>query len=314
MFYRRVTMSAAGRRRRLETEHAEVHCRTALNRIETMWFRWTLNPYMGCIHRCTFCYVRGFERRADRDAGAGYGRTVRVKVNVVEVLRAELARRSWRKELVALGTATDPYQPAEGHYRLTRGCLEALLAARTPVSVTTRGPLVLRDVDVLSELARRVPVTVCVSVPTLDPAVVATTEPGTAPPRQRLRAVARLAQAGIRAGVLMAPILPGLSDSPAQLSDVAHAAADAGAAFLGSGSLSLRAGTREHFLEALARDWPELLPRYRRLFAGRSTTPPVAAEPPARLVTRLRDELGIADRRPAGMRPPELPTQLLLAV
>jgi DNA repair photolyase len=300
--------------RRLPTEHVEVHCRSALNRVSSMWFRWSLNPYIGCIHRCTFCYVRAFERRADRDAGAGYGRSVRVKVNVVEVLRAELARRTWRHELVSIGSATDPYQPAEGAYRLTRGCLEAFLARRTPVSITTRGPLIVRDVDVLGELARRVPVTVSVSVPTLDPHVVATTEPGTAPPRQRLRAVERLAGAGIRAGVLMAPILPGISDRPEQLAEVARAAADAGAAFLGAGSLTLKPGTREHFLDAVARDWPELLPRYRRLYDGRISAPRPAADPPLRLVARMRDELGIADRRPAAARPPEPPSQLLLAV
>ena len=300
--------------RRLATEHVEVRCRTALNRVESMWFRWSLNPYIGCIHRCTFCYVRAFERRADRDSGAGYGRTVRVKVNVVEVLRAELARRTWRHELVALGSATDPYQPAEGAYRLTRGCLEAVLAGRTPVSITTRGPLIVRDADLLGELARRVPVTVCVSVPTLDPHVVALTEPGTAPPRQRLRAVARLVGAGVRAGVLMAPILPGISDRREQLTEVASAAADAGAAFLGAGSLTLKPGTREHFLETLERDWPELLPRYRRLYAGRISAPPAAAEPALGLVARLRDDLGIADRRPAEVRPPEQPSQLLLAV
>jgi DNA repair photolyase len=301
-------------RRRLETEHTEVHCRTALNRVDSMWFRWSLNPYIGCIHRCTFCYVRAFERRADRDAGDGYGRTVRVKVNVVEVLRAELARRSWRQELVAIGTATDPYQPAEGRYRLTRGCLEALLAARTPLSVTTRGPLIVRDADLLAELARRVPVTVTVSVPTLDPRVVATTEPGTAPPRQRLRAVKRLVDAGVRAGVLMAPVLPGISDKPEQLSEVAHAAAAAGAAFLAAGSLNLKPGTREHFLEALEHDWPHLLPRYRRLYAGRSSAPREAAEPPISFVAALRDQLEIADRRPAEARPPDPPQQLRLAV
>lgn len=300
--------------RRLPTEHVEVRCRTALNRVESMWFRWSLNPYIGCVHRCTFCYVRAFERRADRDAGSGYGRTVRIKVNIVGVLRAELARRTWRHELVAIGSATDPYQPAEGAYRLTRGCLEAFLASRTPISITTRGPLIVRDVDVLGALARRVPVTVTVSVPTLDPKVVALTEPGTAPPRQRLRAVGRLVGAGIRAGVLMAPILPGISDRPEQLVEVAHAAADAGAAFLAAGSLTLKPGTREHFLEAVERDWPELLPRYLRMYAGRISAPRPVAEAPVQLVARMRDELGIADRRPAEARPPEPPSQLLLAV
>lgn len=305
--------AAPHRPRRLPTDLVEVRCRTALQRVHGMWFAWSLNPYGGCIHRCTFCYVRAFERRADRDWGEGYGRSVQVKVNVEEVLRGELARRSWRRELVAIGSATDPYQPAEGRYRLTRGCLTALLQHRTPVSITTRGPLVIRDLDLLTELARRVPVTVSVSVPTLDPEVVRTTEPGTAPPRQRLRAVSRLSAAGIRAGVLMAPILPGLSDRPEQLAEVARAAADAGAAFLGAGVLTLAPGTREHFLEALRQDHPQLTELYAQLYRGGRRSP---AGPGAGIavstVTGLRDEFGIADRRPAELRPPEAPRQLAL--
>ena len=289
-------------------------CRSALQRVESMWFRWSLNPYVGCVHRCTFCYVRAFERRADRDPGDGYGRTVGVKANVVEVLREELQRRSWHRELVAMGTATDPYQPAEGMYRLTRGCLEALLAARTPVSITTRGPLVVRDIDVLSELARRVPVTVAMSVPTLDPHVVARTEPGTAPPQQRLRALERIVAAGVRGGVLMAPILPGISDRPEQLAAVARAAAASGACFLGAGSLTLGPGTREHFLESVDREWPQLAARSRRISAGRRTAPPDVASAPLRLVEALRQELGIRDTRAPGVRPPEQARQLLLPV
>src|SRR5207302_3711177 len=149
---------------------------SALNPVRGMPFNWSLNPYTGCVHRCTFCYVRAFEQRADRPSGDAYGRTVLVKVNVAQVLRAELARPSWRRELVSLGSATDPYQPAEGTYRLSRRCLEALHDHRTPVSITTRGPMVVRDVDVLTALARRAKVIVCVSVPSLDAEVVARTE------------------------------------------------------------------------------------------------------------------------------------------
>ncbi|HXG16702.1 MAG TPA: hypothetical protein VNK50_10660, partial [Calidithermus sp.] len=132
-----------------QVQYREEPCRSALNRVHGMPFRWSLNPYMGCAHRCTFCYVRAFERRADRPAGEDYGRSVRVKVNVVEVLRRELARPSWRREVVAVGAATDPYQPAEGRYRLTRGCLAALAAARTPFGLITRSPMIVRDIDVL---------------------------------------------------------------------------------------------------------------------------------------------------------------------
>ena len=174
-----------------------------------MPFAWSLNPYMGCVHRCTFCYVRAFELRADRPADARYGTSIRVKVNIAEVLRRELARPSWRGEGIAIGAATDPYQPAEGRFRLTRGCLEVLAEAANPFGIITRGPLIVRDIDVLAEAARRADVSVTFSVPTLDEEVWRQTEPGTAPPRQRLRALERLVGAGIRASVGMAPILPG---------------------------------------------------------------------------------------------------------
>src|SRR3989442_9036319 len=176
----------------MSVEFREEPCRSALNRVQGMPFKWSLNPYMGCAHRCTFCYVRGFERRADRPAGEAYGRSVRVKLNVAEVLRRELARRSWKRETVAIGAATDPYQPAEGRYRLSRGCLQAFADFANPVGIVTRGPMIVRDLDVLTELARRADLTVNFSVPTLDDEVWRRTEPGTAHPRQRLRALARL--------------------------------------------------------------------------------------------------------------------------
>src|SRR5262245_16924602 len=164
-------------------------CKGALNRVSGMPFAWSLNPYTGCVHRCTFCYVRAFELRADRPPDDRYGRSIRVKVNVAEVLARELARTSWKREPVAIGAATDPYQPAEGHYRLTRACIQELGRAETPFSIITRGPLIVRDVDVLADAARRCGVSVTFSVPTLDPDVWRKTEPGTAPPRQRLRAL-----------------------------------------------------------------------------------------------------------------------------
>src|SRR5438046_8298848 len=166
----------------MRVEYREEPCKSALNRVKGMPFEWSLNPYMGCVHRCTFCYVRAFERRADRPSDERYGLSIRVKVNVAEVLRAELARPSWRHEQVAIGAATDPYQPCEGRYRLTRGCLEALAAARNPFSIITRGPLIVRDLDVLVEAARRADVSVTFSVPTVDHEVWRKNEPGTEPP------------------------------------------------------------------------------------------------------------------------------------
>ncbi|HEY7847165.1 MAG TPA: radical SAM protein, partial [Candidatus Limnocylindria bacterium] len=166
----------------MRPEYAEEPCRSALTRVTGMPFRWSLNPYTGCVHQCTFCYVRGFELRAGRPSDGRYGARIRVKPNLVDVLRRELARKGWKREEVAVGTATDPYQPAEGHYRLTRGAILALAESCTPFSLITRGPLVVRDSDVLADAARRVDVTVNISIPTLDDRIWRTTEPGTTHP------------------------------------------------------------------------------------------------------------------------------------
>jgi DNA repair photolyase len=298
----------------MRVEYREERCRNALNRVRGMPFAWSLNPYTGCAHRCTFCYVRTFERRADRPSDDRYGRSIRVKTNVAEVLARELARPSWRNEGVAIGAATDPYQPAEGRFGLTRACLEALAAASNPFSLITRGPLIVRDVDVLQDAARRAEVSVVFSVPTLDDSVWRTTEPGTAPPRQRLRALKVLIDAGVKAGVGLAPILPGLSDRPEQLADVVKAAREAGATSVWANLLYLRPGTREHFLEALARDWPDELERYERLYEGRAYLPRPEVEPVREQVRALTRKHGIRDRRSAPLTPPPQPVQLTLSV
>lgn len=298
----------------MRVEYREEQCRSALNRVKGMPFEWSLNPYTGCAHRCTFCYVRAFELRADRPADDRYGRSIRVKANVADVLAAELARPSWRRERVAIGAATDPYQPAEGRYKLTRACIEALGRAATPFSIITRGPLIVRDLDVLADAARRTDVSVMFSVPTLDPEVWRTTEPGTAPPRQRLRALAALVEAGIETGVGMAPILPGLSDRPEQLAEVVKAVRAAGAVSVWANLLYLRPGTREHFLEALARDWPEELERYEALYADRAYLPRAEVDPVRDQVRRLAREHDVRDRRRTPLAPPPEPVQLSLAV
>jgi DNA repair photolyase len=252
---------------------------------------------MGCAHQCTFCYVRAFERIADRPSDSRYGASIRVKTNLVGVLRRELGRRSWLREEVAIGTATDPYQPAEGRFRLTRGAIAALGDARTPFYVITRGPMIVRDVDVLSAAAQRAKVGVTFSIPTLDQRIWRLTEPGTAPPEQRLRAVRTLVDAGIDASVGMAPILPGLSDDPGLMADVVRAARAAGATSIWTNVLHLKPGTREHFLENLARDWPELLPKYRALYAGRAYVANDVIAPVRRRVAALAAQYEIADRR-----------------
>jgi DNA repair photolyase len=277
-------------------------------------FGWSLNPYMGCVHRCTFCYVRAFERRADRPSDERYGTSIRVKVNVVEVLRKELARPSWEGETVAVGAATDPYQPAEGRYRLTRGCIEAFAEASNPFSLITRGPMIVRDLDVLTEAARRAKVSITFSIPTLDEDVWRKTEPSTAHPRQRLRAVKELVEAGIKVGVGMAPILPGISDRPEQLREVVRAAREAGATGVWTNVLFLRAGTREHFLEQLARDWPEQLEHYRELYKGRAYLRSAETKPLREQVEALAREYGVRDRRATPLDGTQHDEQLALAV
>jgi len=295
-------------------EYREEPCRNALNRVRGMPFAFSLNPYMGCAHRCTFCYVRAFEARADRPWDDRYGASIRVKTNVAEVLRRELARRSWRREPVAIGAATDPYQPAEGRYRLTRACVEAFSEAESPFSIITRGPLVVRDIDVLAEAARRAEVSVSFSVPTLDLEIWRRTEPGTAPPRQRLRALARLVEAGIDARVGMAPILPGLSDRPELLADVVREARAAGATGIWANLLYLRPGTREHFLDALERDWPELLPEYERLYARGAYLPRRETDPVRDRVRKLARIHGVRDRRRTRLEPASRAEQLQITI
>jgi DNA repair photolyase len=295
-------------------EYREEPCRSALNRVKGMAFEWSLNPYMGCVHRCTFCYVRAFERRADRPSDDRYGTSIRVKVNVADVLRRELTRPSWERAWVAIGAATDPYQPAEGRYRLTRACIEALADARNPFSIITRGPMIVRDIDVLVEAARRASVSVTFSIPTLDDEVWRKTEPSTAHPRQRLKAVSKLVDAGIKTGVGMAPILPGISDRPEQLREVVKAAREAGATGVWTNLLFLRPGTREHFLEHLAEDWPELVPKYRELYSGRAYLGADDVKPVKRRVAALAREFAVADRRVRPVEPEPEPEQLALAV
>ena len=290
-------------------------CRSALNRVTGMSFPWSLNPYMGCAHRCTFCYVRAFEQRADRPADDRYGRSIRVKTNVVDVLRHELARRSWARETVVIGAATDPYQPVEGRFRLTRGCLEAFAEHANPLALITRGPMIIRDIDVLQDASRRAKVGVSLSVPTLDDAIHRVTEPGTAPPRQRLRAVRMLADAGIRVAVAMAPIIPGISDRPDLLRDAVRAARDAGAVRIWTELLYLRPGTREHFLETLADVWPAEAERLARLYAQRAHRPTaeVHASRDSVLALAARHPRRASAPEPIVPEPPRLAMQLGLA-
>jgi DNA repair photolyase len=233
-----------------------------------MPFNWTLNPYRGCTHGCHYCFARRYHTQFELNAGDEFATVILVKANFARVLARELDRPTWQREEVAFGTATDPYQPIEGHYRLTRQSLVALARSRTPVGLVTKGPMVVRDRDVLLDVARQSSCSVCVSVPTVDEDAWRALEPGTAHPLQRLRAVRELVDAGIHAGVLMAPIVPGFTTQPSKLERTVKAIADHGARFIGSRVLYLKDGTRTHFMEFLSREFPDLRARYDALYAG----------------------------------------------
>ena len=267
------------------TTYQEITCRSALNRVEGMPFRWTLNPYRGCTHGCHYCFARRYQSQLELGAGDDFSSVVLVKTNFAEVLARELSRRSLGGRTIALGTATDPYQPIEGRYRLTRRVLAALVRHPTPVGLITKGTLAVRDTDLLVELSRRTRCSVTFSLPTVDEEAWRALEPGTAHPLQRLRAVRRLRDAGVDAGVLMAPIVPGISSHPAKMERTIKAVADSGAAYVGSILLHLEGGARRHFLEFLAREYPKLLAGYGRLYAGKYAAAPYA--------TRLGTVMGV---------------------
>ena len=274
-----------GVRRGGGTVYQEITCRSALNRVEGMPFRWTLNPYRGCTHGCHYCFARRYQSQLELGAGDDFSSVVLVKSNFAEVLARELSRRSLDGQMVALGTATDPYQPIEGRHRLTRRTLEALVRHPTPVGLITKGTLVVRDTDLLVELSRHTRCTVTFSLPTVDEDAWRSLEPGTAHPRQRLRAVRQLRDAGVDAGVLMAPIVPGISSHPAKIERTIDAIADSGATYVGSLLLHLEGGARRHFLEFLAREYPQLVAGYGRLYAGKHAAAGYAA--------RLRTVMGV---------------------
>ena len=256
-------------RRADDARYQEVTCRSALNRVRGMPFGWTLNPYRGCTHGCHYCFARRYQPHLELDAGDEFASVILVKVNFADVLRRELAGGRRPRAPIGFGTATDPYQPIEGRYRLSRRTLEALVERPWPIGVITKGPLVVRDIDVLRALSERTACTVHVSLPTVDEDAWAALEPGTAHPRQRLRAVRALSDAGIEAGVLVAPVVPGLTSQPAKIERTVKAVADHGARFCGAGVLHLEGATREHFLRFLDREFPHLAPRIDRLYAGK---------------------------------------------
>jgi DNA repair photolyase len=278
-----------------EARYQEVTCRSALNRVQGMPFEWTLNPYRGCTHGCHYCFARRYHVQFEMNADDEFASVILVKRNFVDVLRRELDRPGWSRDHVAFGTATDPYQPIEGHYRLTRGAIEALAAARTPISLVTKGPMVVRDRDVLKKLSEAAGCTICMSVPTVDEDAWRVLEPGTAHPLQRLRAVRELVDASINAGVLMAPIVPGFSSSRTKLERTIKAIADHGARFVGCNVMYLQDGTRTHFMKFIEREFPAMRPRFERLYARKY--PPDSYRTEIRAMVRvLQDRYGLTKR------------------
>lgn len=249
-------------------EVQEIHCKTLLNRIDVpnFPFKWTLNPYRGCRHACRYCYARPTHEFWGMDAGREFEQRVFAKVNAPEVLRRELQRPRWMGESIAIGTASDPYEPAEAQYRLTRRIIQVLAEFHNPASITTKGVLVRRDVDVLLELAENAEVQVNFSVGSVDERVWKLTEPGAPSPAARLEAMQCLVENGITAGVMMAPLLPGISDGSRSIDDVAAAAAEHKAQYLAGNLLFLKPGSKEWFMPMLRETYPRLVPAYNKLY------------------------------------------------
>jgi DNA repair photolyase len=260
----------------LDMRFYEIHARSALNRVpkaSQMPFRWTINPYRGCSHACVYCFARPTHTYLGFDAGRDFEREIVVKVNAPELVRAELGRPSWKGEHVAMGTNTDPYQWVESRYRLMPGIWEAMRDARNPCSILTKSPLVLRDLDLLREIAAVTDVHANLSIPTLDAKAWRATEPHTPHPRARLEAVAELNRAGIPTGVLVAPLMPGINDAPEQVEPLLEAAIEAGATGIGGIALHLRGEVRGIFLDFVREQHPELIGRYEELYARGAYAP-----------------------------------------
>ena len=250
-------------------EFLHVQARRVINEVPKashMPFRWTINAYRGCSHACRYCFARPTHEYLGMNSGDDFDRRIVVKVNAVERVRAELAPGRWAGEHIAMGTNTDPYQRCEGKYRLTQGIIGALAVAANPFSVLTKSTLILRDLDLLADAARRTDVRANFSIGTLDEEAWRLTEPGTPHPLRRVEAVAKLNDAGVPCGVLVAPVLPGISDRPEQLEAVVRACVEAGARSISPILLHLRPGVREHYLSWLSEARPDLVEHYRAAY------------------------------------------------
>ena len=285
-------------------EFLHVNARRFINEVPKashMAFRWTINAYRGCSHACSYCFARPTHEYLGMNLGEDFDRRIVVKVNAVERVRAELSPGRWAGDHIAMGTNTDPYQRCEGKYRLTQGIVGELASAGNPFSILTKSTLILRDLDLLVDAARHTPVRVNFSIGTLDDDVWRMSEPGTPRPQRRIEAVARLNEAGVPCGVLVAPVLPGISDAPEQLDAVVKACVEAGARSITPLLLHLRTGVREHYLEWLAGARPDLLERYRSLYP-RAYAPTTTQNDLAATIRALVTGHGGRSARPAEAR------------
>jgi DNA repair photolyase len=291
-------------------ELLHVQAKTIVNRVpetSAMPFRWTINAYRGCSHGCVYCFARPTHEYLGFDIGEDFDRRIVVKVNAVERLRAEMRGARWSGEAIAMGTNTDPYQPVEGRYRLTRGIVEALAEAGNPFSILTKSTLIGRDVDLLADAARHTQVQTGLSIGTLDEEVWRATEPHTPHPRRRVETVARLREAGVPCGVFIAPIIPGLSDSDEQLEAVVSAVCAAGASWISPIMLYLRPGFREHYLGWLRAARPDLVDAAERRYRGAYGPRQERAALAARVRAMVRAHGGAAARRGDAVRPASPP-------
>ena len=273
-------------------EFFHVNARRIINEVpkaSRVPFRYTINPYRGCSHACAYCFARPTHEYLGLGMGEDFDRKLVVKVNAVERLRAELASPKWGGDPIAMGTNTDPYQRCEGKYHLTRGIVGVLGEADNPFSILTKSTLILRDLPLLQAATERTQVRANLSIGTLDEQVWRATEPGTPHPRRRVAAVARLNEAGVPCGVMVAPVLPGISDRPEQLKAVVQACVEAGAVSISAISLHLRPGVREHFMAWLRCNRPALVPEYERRYR-RAYLPAGEQDAVSRLVGQLAAE------------------------
>ena len=292
----------------------KVTCRQALNRVRGMPFGWSLNPYRGCSHACWYCYARETHTYFDLNGGRDFERVIFAKINVAERLRAQLQSPRWKRPTVAVGAATDPYQPVEGHLRLTQACLREFLAARSPIGLITKSTLIRRDRHLLQDLARAAGASVTVSIPIADPHLSRRIEPGVPGPAERFRVVRELADLNLDVGVNMAPVLPGLTDSDAAIAALMRLAREHGARRVGARMLHLKPEPKRWFLQNLRRYFPHLEPLYADLYP--TPYPYVDDTVEDDLDARagaLREFIGTGEHDEPPLGPPPEPIQLPLA-